>query len=162
MMELLHPCSDTASTIMILGGCFVLSLTSALSVMSRARLSFSKGVQALSQDFPLAYIEPDVDKFRHSFQLTLPKCGVVMPVKGVHGQSYANWRAQITSMYGGALEFFFCVESNDDPAYPHIQRLQKENPEFHIHLLVAGQSWHCSQKIHNQLYGFEVAMKSCQ
>ena len=61
--------------------------------------------------------QPDVEKFRHSFQLRLPKCGVVMPVKGVHGQSYANWRAQITSMYGGQLEFFFAVESEDDPAY---------------------------------------------
>jgi len=130
--------------------------------MNFLRTTFSKAVEALSKDFPLAFIAPDVEKFRHSFQLTLPTCGVVMPVKGVHGQSYANWRAQITSMYGGALEFFFCVESEEDPAYPHIQRLKREHPEFKIHVLVAGQTWHCSQKIHNQLHGFELAMKSCQ
>ena len=76
-------------------------------------------------------------------QRALPSCGVVMPVKGVHDQSYANWRAQITSMYGGALEFFFCVESEDDPAYPHVERLMSENPAIRIHLLVAGVCWHC-------------------
>ena len=43
---------------------------------------------------PLAFIAPDIEKFRHSFQIKLPRCGVVMPVKGVHDQSYANWRAQ--------------------------------------------------------------------
>jgi hypothetical protein len=155
-------CSDLASVLINMGAAFVLSLATALASMNFLRTTFSKAVEALSKDFPLAFIAPDVEKFRHSFQLTLPTCGVVMPVKGVHGQSYANWRAQITSMYGGALEFFFCVESEEDPAYPHIQRLKREHPEFKIHVLVAGQTWHCSQKIHNQLHGFELAMKSCQ
>lgn len=126
-----------------------------------AREKFRRGVKSLEEENPLAFIAPDVDKFRHSFQISLPKCGVVMPVKGVHGQSYANWRAQVTSMYGGALEFFFVVESEDDPAYPHIERLKRENPEFKIRLLVAGMSWHCSQKIHNQLHGFQRAMHTC-
>jgi len=129
------------------------------SVLPRER--FALNVKLLAEDNPLAFITPDIDKFRHSFQLKLPRCGVVMPVKGVHDQSYANWRAQVTSMYGGPLEFFFCVESEDDPALPHIQRLQRENPEINIHPMVAGISWHCSQKIHNQMHGFERAMRSC-
>ena len=127
-----------------------------------ARASFARRIKSLEKENPLAYIAPDLAKFKHSFQIKLPKCGAVMPVKGVHDQSYANWRAQITSMYGGALEFFFCVESADDPAYPHVERLIRENPEFQIQLLVAGVSWHCSQKIHNQLHGFERAMRSCE
>ena len=45
---------------------------------------------------PLAFISTDIAKFTHSFQRKLPRCGVVMPVKGVHNQSYANWRTQIT------------------------------------------------------------------
>ena len=85
-----------------------------------------------------------------------------MPIKGVHDQSYDNWRSQITSMYGGPLDFYFCIESADDPAHPHILRLIKENPEFRIHLMIAGVSWHCSQKIHNQMHGFERAMRSCE
>ena len=27
---------------------------------------------------------------------------------------------------------------------------------------VAGVSWHCSQKIHNQMHGFERAMRTCE
>jgi cellulose synthase/poly-beta-1,6-N-acetylglucosamine synthase-like glycosyltransferase len=92
----------------------------------------------------------------------LPKVAVVMPVKGVHAQSYHNWQTQINSHYGGALEFHFCIESEDDPAYPHIRRLIQEYPGVNIQLHVAGVSWHCSQKIHNQLYGFELAMCSCE
>ncbi|KAL1504627.1 hypothetical protein AB1Y20_008410 [Prymnesium parvum] len=149
------------TAVQVLGALFMSALTIALASMERVRAKFAQGIKTLEQENPLAFIAPDVSKFRHSYQLTLPKCGVVMPVKGVHGQSYANWRAQITSLYGGQLEFFFCVESEDDPAFPHIQRLQRENPEFRIHLCVAGRSWHCSQKIHNQLHGFELAMHSC-
>lgn len=144
------------------GAIWVLTIALSLHVIAIPRNKFACKVDKLASINPLAFISPDVEKFRHSFQIKLPKCGVVMPVKGVHDQSYANWRAQITSMYGGALEFFFCVESADDPAYPHVQRLIRENPEFRIQLLVAGVSWHCSQKIHNQLHGFERAMRSCE
>ena len=154
-------CNDVTFTLIFIGLLFLVSLviSAANAVLPRDR--FARQVQALSEENPLAFITPDIEKFRHSFQVKLPRCGVVMPVKGVHNQSYANWRAQITSMYGGALEFYFCVESEDDPAHPHILRLQRENPEFRIHLMVAGVNWHCSQKIHNQMHGFERAMHSC-
>ena len=106
----------------------------------------------------LAYISPDILKFRHSFQITLPKCAVVLPVKGVRDDSYANWRSQVTSMYGGPLAFLFVVESDDDPAYPHIERLIREHADANIRLLVAGRTWYCSQKMHNQLHGFEAVL----
>mmetsp|Transcript_48999 Transcript_48999/g.127904 ORF Transcript_48999/g.127904 Transcript_48999/m.127904 type:complete len:518 (-) Transcript_48999:512-2065(-) len=156
-------CGDVMTATIANGMVWVITIAVSLFVIAIPRNKFARQVdQLMSSTNPLAFIAPDVDKFRHSFQIKLPKCGVVMPVKGVHDQSYANWRAQITSMYGGGLEFFFCVESADDPAYPHVQRLIAENPEFEISLLVAGVSWHCSQKIHNQLYGFERAMRSCE
>ncbi|KAL3927278.1 MAG: hypothetical protein SGPRY_002898 [Prymnesium sp.] len=155
-------CSPPLAALSVLGGAFMGALAIAFASLREARATFAARIKTLEQENPLAFIATDVSKFRHSFQITLPKCGVVMPVKGVHGQSYANWRAQITSLYGGPLEFYFCVESDQDPAYPHIQRLRRENPEFRIHLCVAGVSWHCSQKIHNQLHGFELAMRSCE
>ena len=155
-------CGDTAFLFLLLGCMFLLSVILALFITVTPRERLARDVQTLSEDNPLAFISPDIAKFRHSFQISLPRCGVVMPIKGVHDQSYENWRTQITSMYGGPLDFFFCVESVDDPAHPHIQRLIRENPEFRIHLMVAGVSWHCSQKIHNQMHGFERAMRSCE
>ena len=155
-------CSDVALALVLFGGITITAMGIGLLVIALPRRRFSQDVQALTDNNPLAFITPDIDKFRHSFQTRLPRCGVVMPVKGVHDQSYENWRAQITSMYGGPLEFFFCVESESDPACPHIKRLIEENKDVRIWLLVAGVSWHCSQKIHNQLHGFERAMRLCE
>jgi hypothetical protein len=129
-------CNDVTFCLTFMGCLFLFSLLIAMANSVLPRERFALNVKLLAEDNPLAFITPDIDKFRHSFQLKLPRCGVVMPVKGVHDQSYANWRAQVTSMYGGPLEFFFCVESEDDPALPHIQRLQRENPEINIHPMV--------------------------
>ena len=41
---------------------------------------------------------------------------MVMPVKGVKEESLQNWATQLTTGYGGELEYLFCVESEDDPA----------------------------------------------
>ena len=154
-------CGDVALFLSFNGALFLLSVLIALARNVLPRERFASQITALLNNNPLAFISPEIEKFRHSFQIKLPRCGVVMPVKGVHDQSYENWRAQITSMYGGPLDFYFCVESEDDPAYPHIQRLIQESPDCTIHLLVAGVSWHCSQKIHNQMHGFERAMRTC-
>jgi len=155
-------CGDVVSALIFQGALWVFTIAISLVVIGIPRRKFAQQVEQLASQNPLAFIAPDLDKFRHSFQIKLPKCGVVMPVKGVHDQSYANWRAQITSMYGGPLEFFFCLESADDPAFRHVQRLIEDNPDVQINLLVAGLSWHCSQKIHNQIHGFERAMRSCE
>ena len=116
-------CGDVGTFMAFNGALFLFSVIIALTKTLWPREVFTRGVKALSAENPLAFITPDIEKFRHSFQIRLPRCGVVMPVKGVHEQSYENWRAQITSMYGGALDFYFCIESEDDPAHPEILSL---------------------------------------
>ena len=155
-------CNDVTFTVLLVSIFLLIGFTVSTVLSVLPRELFSRDLKNLTEENPLAFISPDISKFRHSFQMRLPKCGVVMPVKGVHNQSYANWRAQVTSLYGGPLEFYFCIESKDDPAHPHILRLQRENPDHSIHLMVAGVSWHCSQKIHNQMHGFERAMQTCE
>ena len=157
-----HLCGDVSVAMMVGGALFTLAITIALVQLAVIRSWFRRRIVRQQESFPLAFITPDAEKLSHESQLTLPKCSVVMPVKGVHDQSYDNWRRVITSMYGGPLAFFFCVEAEDDPAYAHIQRLQAEMSEFDIQLLVAGRSWHCSQKIHNQLHGFNLAMRTSE
>ena len=118
-----------------LAGALTVMMTIGLFLMILSRERFTQGVKSLEDTNPLAYISPDILKFRHSFQITLPKCAVVMPVKGVHDESYNNWRTQVTSMYGGPLQFFFVVESEEDPAFPHIKRLLDEHKDVRFRVL---------------------------
>ncbi|KAE9448711.1 hypothetical protein C3L33_19406, partial [Rhododendron williamsianum] len=63
---------------------------------------------------------------------------------------------QITSLYGGPLEFMFVVESTEDPAYYAVKRLLADYKDYvDAKIIVAGLSTTCSQKIHNQLIGVE-------
>ena len=153
-------CVQPVSAIGWLAGGFTVMMTIGLFTMILSRESFTQGVKSLEETNPLAYISPDILKFRHSFQITLPKCAVVLPVKGVRDDSYANWQSQVTSMYGGPLTYIFVVEAEDDPAYPHIERLIREHADANIRLLVAGRTWYCSQKMHNQLHGFEAVLRT--
>lgn len=158
-------CGTVATTVVCSGTLFVFSMAVALIVIAIPRHTFAleKQRELSRSDLTADPLCPNGSRPGHPpAQRVLPKCGVVMPVKGVHAQSYTNWHAQVNSSYGGALEFFFCVESSEDPACPHIERLIAEHPHLSIQLLVAGLSWHCSQKIHNQLFGFERAMRSCE
>ncbi|KAG8054295.1 hypothetical protein GUJ93_ZPchr0001g29329 [Zizania palustris] len=67
---------------------------------------------------------------------------------------------QITSLYGGSLEFLFVVESKDDPAYHAVSRLIAEyKDKLEAKVVVAGFSTTCSQKIHNQLIGVKKMHK---
>lgn len=98
-----------------------------------------------------AFLCDDVDELEHSVQQKLPMVSVVMPLKGFGEHNLQNWRTQvqsvcnifihihayiinyfaidthkkiqITSLYGGPLEFLFVVESKDDPAYRAVSRL---------------------------------------
>ena len=153
-------CVQPVAAIGWLAGAFTVMMTIGLFLMILSRERFTQGVKSLEDTNPLAYISPDILKFRHSFQITLPKCAVVLPVKGVRDDSYANWQSQVTSMYGGPLDFIFVVEAEDDPAYPHIERLIREHADANIRLLVAGRTWYCSQKMHNQLHGFEAVLRT--
>ncbi|KAF3792308.1 hypothetical protein EJ110_NYTH00450 [Nymphaea thermarum] len=64
-----------------------------------------------------AFLCDDINDLDHYNQINLPRVSVVMPLKGFGEHNLKNWRTQITSLYGGPLEFLFVVESTDDPAY---------------------------------------------
>ena len=89
----------------------------------------------------------------------LPMVTVILAVKGFVGEvGMNNWRSQLVTLYGGELEYIFSVESESDPAYFAVQRLQKEmKGRVNIRLVVAGLATSCSQQIHNQMAGAKAA-----
>ncbi|CAN1762112.1 hypothetical protein LINPERHAP1_LOCUS8214 [Linum perenne] len=98
----------------------------------------------------------NINELEHSHQVNLPRVSVVMPLKGFGEHNLHNWRTQITSLYGGPLEFLFVVESTEDPAYHAVCRLLSDfKDHVEAKVIVAGLSITCSQKIHNQLVGVE-------
>ncbi|XP_058213710.1 uncharacterized protein LOC131325448 isoform X2 [Rhododendron vialii] len=103
-----------------------------------------------------AFLSHDMKELEHTNQVNLPRVTVVMPLKGFGEHNLHNWRSQITSLYGGPLEFMFVVESTEDPAYYAVKRLLADYKD-HVDakIIVAGLSTTCSQKIHNQLIGVE-------
>jgi len=102
----------------------------------------------------------DITELEHSYQVNLPRVTVVMPLKGFGEHNLHNWKSQITSLYGGPIEFLFLVESTEDPAYHAVSRLIKDyQDELDAKIIVAGYSTTCSQKIHNQLVGAEKMHK---
>ncbi|THU67666.1 hypothetical protein C4D60_Mb05t27110 [Musa balbisiana] len=103
-----------------------------------------------------AFICEEINDLEHSAQLNLPRVSVIMPLKGFGEHNLQNWRTQITSLYGGPLEFLFVVESAEDPAYHAVSSLILEFQEsVDAKIVIAGLSTTCSQKIHNQLVGVE-------
>eukprot|EP00292_Cryptomonas_paramecium_P006761 CAMPEP_0113698228 /NCGR_PEP_ID=MMETSP0038_2-20120614/22589_1 /TAXON_ID=2898 /ORGANISM="Cryptomonas paramecium" /LENGTH=460 /DNA_ID=CAMNT_0000621359 /DNA_START=79 /DNA_END=1457 /DNA_ORIENTATION=- /assembly_acc=CAM_ASM_000170 len=82
------------------------------------------------------------------------KISVVLPVKGVHARTTENWKTQIASSVGAEMEFIFVMESVQDPAYEAALKFKKSmEGTVAMKVLVAGESFHCSQKIHNLLVG---------
>ncbi|XVF88630.1 hypothetical protein PTKIN_Ptkin19aG0066300 [Pterospermum kingtungense] len=105
----------------------------------------------------------DINELEHSNQVNLPRVSVVMPLKGFGEHNLHNWKSQITSLYGGPLDFLFLVESTEDPAYHAISRLISDfKDEVDAKIIVAGLSTTCSQKIHNQLVGVEKMHKDAK
>ncbi|CAL0332505.1 unnamed protein product [Lupinus luteus] len=102
----------------------------------------------------------DIDELEHSNQLKLPRVTVIMPLKGFGEHNLHNWRTQLTSLYGGPLQFLLVVESIEDPAYLPVSRLISEfEGSVDARIVVAGLSTTCSQKIHNQLVGVKTMHK---
>ncbi|XP_052200408.1 uncharacterized protein LOC127806880 [Diospyros lotus] len=102
----------------------------------------------------------DINDLEHSNQVKLPRVSVVMPLKGFGEHNLHNWRSQITSLYGGPLEFLFVVESTEDPAYHAVNSVLADyKDDVDAKIIVAGLSTTCSQKIHNQLIGVERVHK---
>ncbi|KAM3334208.1 hypothetical protein ACQJBY_028949 [Aegilops geniculata] len=154
-------CSSVAVFFQIQGCCICLLLAFGWAVASLVRKKeIRKMGRKMASGHSFAFLCDDVDELEHSVQQKLPMVSVVMPLKGFGEHNLQNWRTQITSLYGGPLEFLFVVESKDDPAYRAVSRLIVEyKDKLNAKVVVAGFSTTCSQKIHNQLIGVDKMHK---
>ncbi|KAF5748541.1 hypothetical protein HS088_TW04G00496 [Tripterygium wilfordii] len=154
-------CSPLAVFIQI-QGCFIclaLALGWALAAYVRNR-EIKQMKDSIRGGNSFAFLFHDINELEHSNQVNLPRVTVVMPLKGFGEHNLHNWRSQITSLYGGPLEFLFMLESTEDPAYHAVSRLLSEfKDDIDAKIIVAGLSTTCSQKIHNQLVGVEKMHK---
>ncbi|XP_077217733.1 uncharacterized protein LOC143852224 isoform X2 [Tasmannia lanceolata] len=154
-------CSPLAVFIQI-QGCLI-CLTLALGWVCAAYVR-SKEIRRMKSNIKggnaFAFLCQDISDLEHPAQIKLPRVSVVMPLKGFGEHNLRNWRSQITSLYGGPLEFLFVVESTDDPAYHAVSLLICDfKDSIDVKIIIAGLSTTCSQKIHNQLVGVEKMHK---
>ncbi|KAF1862300.1 hypothetical protein Lal_00026826 [Lupinus albus] len=139
--------------------CLVLALGWALAARVRNR-EIKQMTDNMKNGNSLSFLCHDINELEHSNQVNLPRVTVVMPLKGFGEHNLHNWRSQITSLYGGPVEFLFVVESTEDPAYRAVSRLILEfEDSVDAKIIVAGLSTTCSQKIHNQLVGVQKMHK---
>ncbi|KAK7319945.1 hypothetical protein RJT34_04674 [Clitoria ternatea] len=139
--------------------CLVLALGWALAAYVRNR-EIKQMKDSMKNGNSLSFLYHDINELEHSHQVNLPRVTVVMPLKGFGEHNLHNWRSQITSLYGGPLEFLFVVESTEDPAYHAVSRLISQfEGQVDAKVVVAGLSTTCSQKIHNQLVGVQKMHK---
>ncbi|XP_028781099.1 uncharacterized protein LOC114737345 [Neltuma alba] len=139
--------------------CLLLGIGWALAASVRNReINRIKYSMRNGNDF--AFLCHNINELEHSHQVNLPTVTVIMPLKGFGEHNLHNWRSQITSLYGGSLEFLFVVESTEDPAYHAISLLLSEYEDnVNARIIVADFATTCSQKIHNQLVGVENMRK---
>ncbi|XP_059638216.1 uncharacterized protein LOC132280110 [Cornus florida] len=150
-------CSPFAIFIQIQGCliCLTLAIGWAFAAYVRSR-EFRRIKDGVKGGNSFAFLCHDINELEHSNQINLPRVTVVMPLKGFGEHNLHNWRTQITSLYGGPLEFLFVMESTEDPAYHAVTRLLSDfKDDVDAKIVVAGLSTTCSQKIHNQLVGVE-------
>ncbi|KAL6224084.1 hypothetical protein ACLB2K_002940 [Fragaria x ananassa] len=139
--------------------CLLLALGWACAAYVRNR-EIKRIKDSMQRGNSFAFLCQDIMELEHSNQVNLPRVSVVMPLKGFGEHNLHNWRSQITSLYGGPLEFIFVVESTEDPAYHAVSMLTSElKEEVDAKIIVAGLSTTCSQKIHNQLVGVDKMHK---
>ena len=93
---------------------------------------------------------------------------VVFPCKGKYNEAeqYPIWDKYLTQVYDGPVDYIYCVESEEDEAYADIYKylvskgIKQPRSFCHINqtrriiLKVTGLTYHCSQKIHQLLQGF--------
>lgn len=150
-------CSPLAVFVQIQGCfiCLILALGWVCAAYVRNR-EIRQMKESMRSGNSFAFISHDIDALEHSNQVNLPRVSVVMPLKGFGEHNLHNWRSQITSLYGGPVEFLFVVESIKDPAYSQVSKLIADfKDDVDAKVIVAGLSTTCSQKIHNQLVGVE-------
>ncbi|XP_019190469.1 PREDICTED: uncharacterized protein LOC109184862 isoform X2 [Ipomoea nil] len=139
--------------------CLVLALGWACAAYVRNR-EIKRMKHRIKSGNCFAFLCEDINELEHSNQVNLPRVTIVMPLKGFGEHNLHNWRSQITSLYGGPLEFLFVVESEKDPAYSAVKQLLDDyQDEVDAKIVVAGLSTTCSQKIHNQLVGVQTMHK---
>ncbi|KAL8137023.1 hypothetical protein V2J09_003024 [Rumex salicifolius] len=126
--------------------CLALALGWALAARVRFR-EIRQMMDSMKCGNSFAFLYHDIDTLEHAKQINLPRVTVVMPLKGFGEHNLHNWRSQITTLYGGPVEFLFMVDSTEDPAYHAV------SDKIDAKIIVAGYSTTCSQKIHNQLVG---------
>ncbi|KAK4344287.1 hypothetical protein RND71_037381 [Anisodus tanguticus] len=154
-------CSPLAVFIQVQGCfiCLILALGWALAAYVRGR-EIRRMKSSMKSGNSFAFLTLDINELEHSNQVNLPRVSVVMPLKGFGEHNLHNWRSQITSLYGGPLEFLFVVESTADPAYHAVKRLLVDFKDaVYAKVIIAGLSTTCSQKIHNQLVGVKQMHK---
>ncbi|PPR82259.1 hypothetical protein GOBAR_AA38458 [Gossypium barbadense] len=150
-------CSPLAVFIQIQGCviCLTLAIGWAFAAYVRKR-EINRIEDGIKGGNSFAFLCHDINELEHSNQVNLPRVSVVMPLKGFGEHNLHNWKSQITSLYGGPIEFLFVVESTEDPAYHAVSQLITEfKGDVDARVIVAGLSTTCSQKIHNQLVGVE-------
>ncbi|KAJ4840009.1 hypothetical protein Tsubulata_035112 [Turnera subulata] len=154
-------CSPLAVFIQI-QGCFIcltLALGWACAAFVRNR-EIKQMKDSMRAGNSFAFLYHDINQLEHDNQVNLPRVSVVMPLKGFGEHNLHNWRSQVTSLYGGPLEFLFVVESTEDPAYHAVSSLISDlKDSIDCKIVIAGLSTTCSQKIHNQLVGVEKMHK---
>ncbi|XP_043707660.1 uncharacterized protein LOC122656996 [Telopea speciosissima] len=150
-------CTPLAVFIQIQGCliCMTLAIGWALASCVRNR-EIRRMKDGIKRGNNFSFLCQDINELEYSNQINLPRVSVVMPLKGFGEHNLQNWRSQITSLYGGPLEFLFVVESTEDPAYHAVSLLISEfKDNIDVKIVVADLSTTCSQKIHNQLVGVE-------
>ncbi|KAK7272731.1 hypothetical protein RJT34_29532 [Clitoria ternatea] len=139
--------------------CLILAFGWACAAYVRNR-EINRIKKSMKNGNSFAFICDDINELEHSNQVNLPRVSVIMPLKGFGEHNLHNWRSQLTSLYGGHLEFRLVVESTEDPAYSAVSKLLAElEDSVDARIVVAGLSTTCSQKIHNQLVGVETIHK---
>jgi len=73
---------------------------------------------------------------------------LIAPCKGIDADLRANLLALFWQRYPH-YKIYFVVESENDPALAVIRDLERENPQVHCQLVIAGKGRHCGQKVHN-------------
>ncbi|KAL2500929.1 Nucleotide-diphospho-sugar transferase superfamily protein [Forsythia ovata] len=133
-------CSPLAIFIQIQGFfiCLALALGWALAAYVRRR-EIRQMKDCMKQGNTFAFLYHDINDLEHSNQVILPRVTVVMPLKGFGEHNLHNWRTQITSLYGGPLEFLFVVDTTEDPAYHAVSRLLADfKDDVDARIVVAG------------------------
>ncbi|KAJ6799806.1 uncharacterized protein M6B38_203675 [Iris pallida] len=155
-------CCSPLAIFIQMQGCFIcLTLALGWSLAAYVRNRVTKRMKHnIEGGNHFAFICEDINDLEHSAQVNLPRVSIIMPLKGFGEHNLQNWRTQITSLYGGPMEFLFVVESTEDPANYAVSKLISEfQGSVDAKIIVAGLSTTCSQKIHNQLVGVEKMNK---